>query len=226
MTREERLAAYVDSELSHADTRAFEAELAADPALAAQVDAQRALRESLRAAFDPVLDEPMPLKLLAATRAKPPAAAPVRRAIPAWAAMAACLALGVGAGILIPRQPEGGLAVQDGRLTARGPLALALSDGLAADPGAVRIGVTFRDGAGRYCRTFDSAQDRLSGLACRQDGHWLAEATAAYEPSATTYRQASAQTPAPVLAAMDALIAGDPLDAAAERAARDGDWEP
>jgi hypothetical protein len=39
------------------------------------------------------------------------------------------------------------------------------------------------------------------------------------------YRTAGSDTPGAVLAAVDSLIAGDPLDAAAERAARDSGWK-
>ncbi|MFN3843995.1 MAG: zf-HC2 domain-containing protein, partial [Rehaibacterium terrae] len=57
---DERLMAYVDGELDAAQAAQVEAAIAADPALAAAVARQRRLRERLRAAFDPVLDQPVP----------------------------------------------------------------------------------------------------------------------------------------------------------------------
>lgn len=65
---EERLQAYVDGRLSQAERAAVEAELAADATLAGQVAAYRAQNETLCAAFAPVLDEPVPERLLRAAQ--------------------------------------------------------------------------------------------------------------------------------------------------------------
>lgn len=220
MTREERLIAYVDGQLD--DRAAFEAEMAADPDLAAEVARHQALAGRVGAAFAPVLDEPLPPGLLATARAANDRAP--RFGLPQWAAMAACLLVGVLAGR--SALPEGGpLVSQGGVMVARGDLGKALTTQLAADPGAVKVGVSFRRADGRYCRTFQSAADRLAGLACRDDGRWIAETASAWTPLRSDgYRTAGSDTPPEVLAAMDRLIAGDPLDAAAERAARDRGW--
>jgi len=224
MERDERLAAYVDGELDAADRVAFESELASDPELRRRVERQLTLRRRLQAAFQPVLDEPVPLQL---TLAAQPANARARgwRA-PHWAAMAACLAAGVlvGRGLLTERGP---LVARDGGLVARGELAGALEERLAADgPAPIRVGLSFRDAKGRYCRTFQSAPDQLAGVACRESAGWRAQALAAWSPGPEgRYRQAGSDTPAPVLSAVDELIAGPPLDAAAERAARDRRWK-
>ncbi|MET0272757.1 MAG: hypothetical protein ABW360_07175, partial [Phenylobacterium sp.] len=124
---------------------------------------------------------------------------------------------------LMPEQ--GPLTSRDGVLVAHGELAEALSSGLATDPGVIRVGLTFRTADGRYCRSFQSEMDHLAGLACREDGRWTAMTTTTFEPAkAPDYRTAGSDTPAAVLAAVDELIAGEPLDAAAERAARDRNW--
>lgn len=68
MNRDERLIAYVDGELDDAEQATFSAEMAADPALAERVAQQLALRERVRAAYAPVLDEPVPERLLAVLR--------------------------------------------------------------------------------------------------------------------------------------------------------------
>lgn len=69
---DELLMAYADGELSgaeHAAERArVEAAIQSDPALANRVEQHRALRAQLKATFDPVLDEPVPDRLLAAAR--------------------------------------------------------------------------------------------------------------------------------------------------------------
>jgi hypothetical protein len=89
------------------------------------------------------------------------------------------------------------------------------------------VGLTFRAADGRYCRTFQSEMDQLAGLACHEDGRWAAITTTAFHPAADpAYRTAGSETPPAVLAAVDDLIDGAPLDAAAERAARDKGWTP
>jgi hypothetical protein len=140
--------------------------------------------------------------------------------------MAACLALGVVAGReLWPEQ--GPLAAHGGELIARGGLEKALTTQLASEGGAVKVGLSFKAKDGRYCRTFQSAADRLAGLACRHDGRWLAQTTTGWAPQAAAdYRTAASAVPPAILAAVDAMSSGEVLDAAAERAARDRGWKP
>ncbi len=225
MTAEERLIAYLDGELSPAERTAFEAELAADPTLAAQAELHEALSARVAGAYAPVLDEPVPPRLLAIASA---ANAPSRwrLGLPQWAAMAACLVVGVFAGRAL--WPQGGpLAAHGQALVAQGGLERALTTQLASDQGPIRVGLSFRARDGRYCRTFQSAPDRLAGLACRAGGRWTAEATAAWRPEGQPdYRTAASATPPAVLAAVEAMIAGDALDAPAERAARQHGWKP
>jgi hypothetical protein len=102
-----------------------------------------------------------------------------------------------------------------------------LTSQLASQTGPIKLGLTFRTAAGRYCRTFQSPADRLAGLACREPGGWTLQATARMAPEQVQgeYRTAGSDTAGAVLAAVDGLIAGAPLDAAAERAARDSGWK-
>jgi hypothetical protein len=225
MDRAQRVIAYVDGELDTADTAAFEAEMATDPALAGEVAQQRALSSRIFAAYAPVLEEPVPAQLrLAASAANDRGRPGLGRM--QWAAMAACLAVGVLAGRAV--LPDAGpLASRNGALVARGQLAQALSDRTAADAGMIRVGLSFRNGQGAYCRTFQSAPDRLAGLACRQDGRWLARTTTAWSPSTgPDYRTAGSEIPPVILAAVDEAIVGEPLDAAGERAALANGWAP
>jgi hypothetical protein len=224
--RDLTIAAYVDGELD-ADARArFEAELTHDPSLAAEVAAQRRLRDRLAAAYDPVLAEPVPLNLKLAAQAANDR--PARRfGLPQWAAVAASLVVGVLVGrVALPQHPQGPLTAEGGALAARGELAQALDRRLAAEAGPIRVGLSFQANDGRYCRTFQSAPDRLAGLACRDAARWQVRTVTAWAPAATDYRTAGAETPPEILAAIDALIAGEPLDAAAEEAARQRGWKP
>lgn len=171
---------------------------------------------------------------LAAARAAREAPPP-RRAAPgwwAWGGMAASLVLGVllgqqGLGSLgAGGSPDAAVALRDGRLVAGGALDGALSRQLAGDTTAVALPLSFVDRDGAYCRAFRTAE--LAGLACRRDGAWAVQALAAAPasaPAAGTMRQAAAELPREVLLAVDQRIAGDALDAAAERAARDRGWQ-
>lgn len=224
MDRDERLMAYVDGELGDPERVAFEQDLATDPELQRQVARQRELRRRLSAAFDPVLDEAVPLSLrLTAEAANAPGARSWRA--PQWAAMAACLALGVLLGRAV--LPEHGLlAERNGTLILRGQLAQALDQRLASEAAPIRVGLSFQSQQGAYCRTFQSAPDRLAGVACRSPQGWAARTVTAWSPQqGPAYRPAGSETPPAVLAAVDELIAGEPLDAAAERAARDRGWK-
>lgn len=220
--RIERVMAYVDGELDAQAKQAFEREMAADPALAAEVAAHRGLSARLAGVYAPVLDEPVPLRLeLAARAANDPGSR--RPGWSRWAAMAACLVLGVVGGRLSlgpPNAPSVGSQVP-----TKVQLARSLDHGLAADPGVIRIGLTFRDAEGRYCRTFQSQPDRIAGMACRQGGAWRLVTATAWSPGrGPSYRIAASDTPPEVMAAVDRTLRGETLDAAQEKAARDRGW--
>lgn len=215
---EDRLAAYVDGELDAAGREAVEAAASADPSLAARLAAHQSLRDKLSRAYDPVLEEPIPAALLAAAqrRAEPP-----RHfgRMSAFAAMAACLAVGVLAGRATLPPP-----LTTPEMMAQGRLAAALDEGLASAPdGPVRLGVTFREHDGGFCRSFQTRG--AQGLACRDGQAWRVQALAPSERQDGPFRTASSLPPA-LAAAIEARMAGEPLDAAAERAARDAHWAP
>jgi anti-sigma factor RsiW len=246
---DETVGAYADGELDAATSAALEAASAADPELAQRIARQRALRARVHRAFAPVLTEAVPERLLASARDAPAAphtaeviALPLRRQAPRarwswpqWGAIAASLVVGALLGPLVLRAPAGPslVAASGGQLLAGGGLARALSAQLASNqpPDApVRIGVSFRDHRGAYCRTFSLQEAaELAGLACRQGASWqvmaLAESAA---PGAASggYRQAGSALPPAVAGTLDELIDGEPLDAAAEAAARARDWKP
>ena len=87
---------------------------------------------------------------------------------------------------------------------------------------AVRIGVSFRDDARRWCRTFEAGA--TGGIACAQGEDWRIERLyGGVGRQDGAYRQAGSPAAA-MMADAQAMMAGDPLDAAAERAARDAGW--
>lgn len=120
------------------------------------------------------------------------------------------------------------VASAGGAVLAKGPLANALSRQLAgagagAAGGSIDIGISFVDKAGALCRSF--AMSESVGLACRSDDQWkLVMLTTAAGQGAADERRAGAM-PAAVLGAIDARIAGKPLDAREEYAARLRGWK-
>ena len=253
--------AYVDGELPPADHAAFEARLAQEPALASAVARERTLRAGLQSTYAPVLDEPVPAGLLDLLAMPEPAVAPAaaneplpaalndahraalpharRWAFPQFAAMAACLVLGVllGTRVLAPHPAVGDdtLALNvapDGSITAQGALRDALEQDVAGtvlDPNAkVGVGLSFRDHAKDYCRTF-TVDSSSSGIACKQRDGWvvahLEHGTNAREGEAGAYRTAASPLSPALLQAIDAMRDGDTLDAAAESAAKAKGWK-
>ncbi len=232
------LMAYVDGELGPDGIAQVEAAMAADPAVAAAVARAQALRASLRESFDPMLDEPVPAHLLAIASggAVPPSATvhalpqPTRRrwALPEWTALAAALVLGIAVSQYALAPAAGPVDVRDGRLVAGGALVESLESRLAAETqGELQVGISFREDAGGFCRSFRLQGERdLDGLACRdRHGDWQVPVLVSSAPAPRgELRQASGPLPAAVLAEMQARMSGEPLDAAQERAARDAGW--
>ena len=140
--------------------------------------------------------------------------------LPHWFAIAASLVLGMTIG-LRPWIPAADVQTDNGALIAAGSLAKALETQLASNQpsdAAVRIGVSFEDKAGRYCRSFESA--RLDGIGCRDGERWRLERTLMGQKNGD-YRQA---TSGELAAAAAAMMRRDALDARGERAARDAGW--
>jgi anti-sigma factor RsiW len=204
---DEMLMAYADGELDLVARAEIEAAMAVDPEIARSVERHRALRGRVQAAYQGVLDEPVPAQLANFV------AAPVT--------------LGLFVGAFLLRGPEAPYVESDAGLVARGELAYALTGQLASDAGAgeVRVGISFRERGGAYCRTFRLQRDApLAGLACRTDEEWRLQVLAAAAPEEGEVRGAAAM-PMAVLQAVDAVIDGEPLDARAEAEARDAGWQ-
>lgn len=247
---DEVLMAYADGELDASTRAAVEAAMASDPEMARRISQHKALRNRVSSAFNKLLDEPVPARLLTAARNEHPSGRPDARKSnvvpirgrqaqrwtwPQWTAIAASLIIGVVVGrlALMRTKSPGPLAMRGGRVLAAGMLADALSHQLAGDQTAtapVRIGVTFRSKAGEYCRTFSLRQPgALAGLACRATDGWELGVLARTESpggSSGAYRQAASPMPPAVIAAVANQIAGEPLDAHAEAAARGRHWHP
>lgn len=237
MYDDEVLMRRVDGELSAEAGAAIDAAAAADPALAGRLDALRRLRTLAREAA-PVAPDPRDAALarLIAAAPRPSPLAPLVEALrdafaprraPLWAGLAAaCFVAGLSVGRL-GGDTDGGFAVDRRGVIADAGLVRVLDTRLTADGADARgrtVGLTFRDADERWCRTFQSGEAGVAGLACREGDGWTMRALAPFHPPAGELRTAAADIPAPVLAAVDAAIAGETLDAAAEARARDAGW--
>jgi len=243
---EEMLTAYVDGELEEEARAGVERAMAADAEIAARIERHRALRRRLHAAYDPVLEEPVPGRLIEAAHTPMEGArsnvmqlrASRSLSVPRWSsreltAIAASLILGALVSALGLRWFDGApVQSRDGRLIARGMLSAALTTELASNPRAgaqVTIGISFLSKAGDYCRTFTLAgRSAMAGLACRERDAWQIEALARSEPEVSSsggaYHPAASSIPRVILDAASGAMTGEPLDAHAEAAARARSW--
>jgi hypothetical protein len=228
MIEEEKLIAFVDGEASESEQAEIEAAASTDPRLAARIEAHRRLRAQLARAYAPIAEQPSPTLLvdLAERRAAGVVnfAARARRSFAVQAAaLAACLIGGVFLGLFAAGEGRPVVADPQG-LRAGGALSRFLDTRLAseAEPtDTMRVGVSFRNREGDYCRMFELP--RLGGLACKTGRVWRIQVAERVQSRRSAYRMAGAEGPG-ALAAMNAIIQGEPLDAAQERAARTRGW--
>ncbi|WP_144006836.1 anti-sigma factor [Pelomonas sp. KK5] len=225
-TQRMEVSRYADGEMEAAERQAFEARLAAEPALQRRLARERQLRAMLGASYGAIAEEPAPQRLLDALKAPGATVIPLAAARRPrwtwqhWGGMAASIALGLVIGRqMLPPSSSGDA------LSARGELALALDGQLSGQRlGAVTPGLSFVARGGSYCRTFTSAD--TAGLACRDGGGWrLRQLMPAAGGASGEYRTAASSLPAALLEAVDQLREGEVLDAQAEAEARRRRWE-
>jgi hypothetical protein len=240
-----RIAAYIDGELPPAERSTFEAEMAADPALAAEVARWRGNDTALQSAFGSAdaiddallarlgLNEAKVVSLDAARAARAAATAsaagPARRwPWPAAGALAAGLAVLLVFGNpqtpQVPQGPDSSLLFQAALQDLPSAATASLDGGATVSPR-----LSFVAGDGRFCREFALAGPRgpQAGIACRTGSRWQVEAlvsaaTPGQNPGLTT--AAGADTAA-LDAAYKRLQASDPLNADAESQAISARWE-
>src|ERR1700683_1733299 len=189
---DETLMAYADGELDAAGKAAVESAMREDPQIQKRVAQHRALRQRIHSAYTAELSDAVPERLLTPARGAPGARGgkvvnleearaamqrtsrprPLRSQWRAAGTIAASVIVGVSLGFLLWGRTESPLVRgAGGALVARGQLARALSDQLAAEQtrtAAVQIGLSFLGKSGEYCRTFAlSGAVSPSGLACR-----------------------------------------------------------
>lgn len=229
VTREE-LAAFADGELTGERAARVAAAVDADPTLASEVEAHRALRARLADHYAPVAAAPVPDRFTALLR-EPQDAGVVdfaearerraaRRGIPRWGWMAGpALAASLALVLLLPGSGDDGTAYADPQLAG------ILENRLVAEqaPGAdTRVLLSFRARGGEFCRVFSG--EGGGGIACRDADGWRLEAAGEGSAGATTdYRMAGASD-ADLLARAQEMAQGPALDATAEAEAKADGW--
>ncbi len=253
---DEEVFAFVDGELPPEAMARIEAAMATDPQLALRVETQRSLRRLLSGAHAGVGRAPEARGATAAAPPPPPPSKPAEviafpgaqakakkakekaksrepklprpagaagRGIPAWVGLAACLIVGLVIGRLAAPPPVTLSGTDDPAPLAAGPLAQALNaqtSGQGAGP--VRVSLSFRTASGVYCRAFQtSGRAPIAGVACRDPDAWHVRAVSPAGPAT-----AGAPPPAAVLATVDAMRDGPPLDVADEAKAKAANWKP
>jgi hypothetical protein len=252
---DETLMAFSDGELQGEAKEAVERAMRENPEIEKRIARHRALRERITLAYSAELSEPVPERLLNAARraatgnivsldearARQNARSDARTATEAVAArmwwrplgsLAAGVLLGLGLGYGLW---QGGAPVARnaaGSLVAAGQLKTALGEQLVAEQtpsSRVHIGISFLAKSGEYCRSFAlTGASAPMGIACHRDGDWQIQALA-QTPSGELgggYRTAGTELPALLLKSIEGQIQGEPLDQAAESAARRQGWQP
>lgn len=232
MEEDEEFFAWLDGELDREAAERVAARVAASPTLAARAGQHRKIAAGLREAFGPVMKADAEPPAFERTKVIDFGAIVAERrpkwlAGSQWAAMAATLAVGLVAGAMIGGRggTDSPVAIERGRLVAAAGLEQALDTWLASASvmADARIGLTFRDSSGRICRSFSKAT--VSGLACREGEHWRIRGLfQGSEGQTGDYRMAAGENPR-LAALIDETIAGEPFDAAQEKAARDRNWQ-
>ena len=225
----ETLSAFIDGELPPREMERIAALLATRPDLDAWVRQQETLRTDIRKSLAELTAAPAPERLVRIAQTAPISwrwrlgQAWQRPMLRTWIPAGATLALGVLIGIAVV--PPGDIGSRGGQVVAQGALASALNGKLASEAGSgPRIGITFRDHDGHYCRSFDA--DGQAGFACRDSKGWKIAMLAA-QPKAEAsgpYRMAGSEMPDAIRVAIAARIQGEPFDMKAEKSARDQGW--
>lgn len=114
----------------------------------------------------------------------------------------------------------------DGNIIANGQLSTRLAKVASGDDGAVRVKLSLRDGAGRFCRQFETSA--AAGLACFDAGNWRVESlTGGHKPSSSQgdYVMAGAGADPGTEAALERLGVTELLDRGQEARAIATGWK-
>jgi len=241
---DDTLMAYLDNELPADERARVETALAVDQDLRQRLHVQEVVRDALRAAFGPAVNQRVPDRLEQTALTAPVSwrwrlqkwlTQPANdRATPTYlrfAGSTALLLVGAILGWSVANFPLRTTGDATEPTIAQGSLERALETQLAAEipSEGPRVGVSFKSTTGNLCRTFDvgASQQNKAGIACRGANGWAIETLVAAEPRAPgPYETVASTMPATVRDALSTMIDGTPFDATQEQAARDRGWRP
>jgi anti-sigma factor RsiW len=237
---DEILIAFLHGELDEIEIQRVEAAMVADPGVERRLEALAGQDDDIRNAFAAVLEAPVPGRLTAIVNETQPEAQIVdlksiredrmrrRWQLPHFGAIAASLAIGLVAGWQASNPDT---ASPDALViaSAGGPVLTQAADAFLASArsgerkslaslGTASVTISFKTAEGILCRQFalDGGSSVSDGVACREGTGWRLHALGVRPGETGEMRTASGDAAPAVLAAVDVLIDGDPLDAAAE----------
>lgn len=243
---DELISAWLDREATREQAAEVEAAIKADPALGLRVAKLARLGRTLAPAYSETMSSEIPARLEALLAASEGTSrrgwsTKIGLAMPAWAAGVlnpaalgvACSALVAGVfavSVLLQRAGDGSpgfIATNDGVLVANAVLAGDLRALASGGEAGVRIKLTIKDAAGRFCRQFE--MNASAGLACLDGGAWRIEALSPAHPApgarSGDYVMADG-TPDPAIAvAMERVGLAGLLDREQEAAAIASKWK-
>ena len=231
MTKDERIAAYLDGHLDDEAMAAFEAEMEQDATLADEMARLADNDALLRAAFEAPLAEKTDDMLLMRMGLATPrvlAANDNSALIRKWRwPVGGALAASAALALFIQAQPGSQADAQ----FARAMDSMMSRQTAQMEGGATLTPVlSFRAADGRYCREYvrGGVSDTSSGIACRDEGGWTIEAQtegSARIADSTRVETASGADDTVFAQAYARLGASDPLDAEKEQRAIADGWK-
>ncbi|HKT85105.1 MAG TPA: hypothetical protein VJQ77_03345 [Novosphingobium sp.] len=251
---DEELMAFADGELSGDDAARVEAAIAADPALAKRIEAERRLKTVLRGHLDPVAEEPVPAgwtAMIAAAGEEDEAGEPpkiisldavrARKAEKAAreasdAALARSLTQRWGTGIAIAASLVLGLFVGT-QVTVKAPImernGTLIASGLLAKGLDKQLASAGDGGPVRILTSFRRqggdycrvfASGGVSGIACKEQPGWVLERTINSGKAQKSEYRQASSAETELMTAAQDMALGGPLDTAQEKAAKAGGW--
>lgn len=250
MTRQdwtdEQLSAFMDGELSPAETDALAKDLESNPQLAARIERLGAANTAFVAAAAQIDNKPVS-PALKALMDKPPTADVVQfrprsirtfliehRAIAA-SLLCAVAVWGVTSTGSRNAEPDPFSTDADGLIVASSQLGRMLETAstgeviTVADKSTATPRLTFASADGAYCRQFDVARadSASSAIACRDEGTWRIQIAAYGLPKPTGDFQTASASRSPALEAfLDQRMSGEPMNADAEAKLLQNGWKP
>lgn len=181
---DEMISAWLDRECSSEQGAEIEAAIARDPSLALKVARVARLDRVLSPAYSDALNAAVPERfetLLAAPRRQTNLRG-LWSGFSNWISPGPVLALGASlavaaaaVGVLLSglNTSPGFETTPDGSVIANNALSARLAEIRSGEDGGIRVKLSLRDEAGRYCRQFETPA--AAGLACFESGDWRLE---------------------------------------------------